>query len=119
MFGRKLSLVKGPPGTGKSTTAAHGIIKLHDVDLGLIIVACPSNFAGEVLFKNLMSVSAELESPLKVLRMEASSRENKWLQENNFSEKADSELNRLHVKIRRDKLWDKDEEVNHLLKSKL
>ncbi len=82
MLEREICLFQRPPGTGKTTAAAHGIFKLHLVDPGLSIVACPSNFAGEVLFKKLLDAREKFEIPVKVLRIEATSRENKYVEDN-------------------------------------
>lgn len=79
MLRSRLSLTRGPPGTGKSTTAAKGIASLYLKEGGLIVVTAPSNFACDVLYDALRKVNNKYRVKMNIVRIVSESRERLWL----------------------------------------
>ncbi|CAL8094932.1 unnamed protein product [Orchesella dallaii] len=108
----QLNITIGPPGTGKSTTAAWGIVWLALKAGGPIVVTCPSNFACQVIYDKLVTSSRAVEANVNIIRMFSKSRERRDIKRGGRH----GDPNQLHIRVRNSIENEASERVRNLLR---
>ncbi|CAL8076050.1 unnamed protein product [Orchesella dallaii] len=117
-FGNMLSLIQGPPGSGKTSTIAVGVLALHTLANGIVIASCQSNYATNVLFEAVVKKNQNsFKTPKTIIRMLSFS------QEHIMTRLADPSSNNydqyyLHIKVRDHPKWKENEEIDRILSKK-
>jgi len=113
-----VSVIHGPPGTGKTFTLASIVNILSLEEQGTILVCAPSNFAADGIASSIRNLATTKKLGKNVLRIYSKSKES------NFSETAREDTHEqtvfdsLHLEVRKTNEWKDNQKLVELWKSK-
>jgi len=115
-----VSIIHGPPGTGKTFTLASIVNILSLEEQGTILVCAPSNFAADGIASTIQNLPTGKNQRLtNVLRIYSKSKESSLLSSIGHEDAhKQTEFNSLHLEVRKSKEWKGNQKLVDLWKSK-